>query len=273
MNRLGAVSAVLFLVPHPVRCQISSGTVVVFRILPDRVIVAADSKAIRDNGPPRYTDCKISAFRERVVFASTGHQGYVYRRFPDTLRTWSNISEARNAVRHFGAIESANARAKALGDSWVESIRDLWQSLANVHLDYVKSQARDGVICSVLFAAADELNVAVVVHQVVLRGHRIEVTSPDIRGCAIDQCVFGPPVASEYVGLTSERARAETWSASTELLARTSKEMLKAVRLVDLTIAYDETEVVGPPIDALDLRASGTVQWFQRKYACAEYDD
>lgn len=81
-------------------------------------------------------------------------------------------------------------------------------------------------------------------------------------------------IVSEYDLGTSERARKETWSASPKVLKWMGPGAARIIRLVDLTVAYDERiGTVGGPIDALELFPNGGLRWIQRKQNCPENRD
>ena len=71
--------------------------------------------------------------------------------------------------------------------------------------------------------------------------------------------------------MTSPRARAdaERWARETKGLAEYERDICGAIRPVNLTIAYHpNSNDVGGPVDALELRAAVQVHWIQRKPEC-----
>ena len=84
--------------------------------------------------------------------------------------------------------------------------------------------------------------------------------------------VFGTTiVADEFLHDTSPRAELETASWQSQMSNRSEKEKQwrKAVRLVDLAIAYEPGGEVGGDIDVVELTATG-VHWLQRKPQCPD---
>jgi hypothetical protein len=83
--------------------------------------------------------------------------------------------------------------------------------------------------------------------------------------CPTHYCGLGASdVAKEFVSATSERAKkeAEQWRHH-KLAPSADRDAMQTVRLVELTIAYDKSGLVGGNVDAVMLKRGGKVEWIR----------
>jgi hypothetical protein len=95
--------------------------------------------------------------------------------------------------------------------------------------------------------------------------------------CSHDFCGIGyTKIMSEFADLTSDRARREkaTWKPTGKHSTRSAEyAMFRTMRLVELTIRYQEGNEVGGPVDGVQLRVlkgkRTSIRWYCRKKNCA----
>jgi hypothetical protein len=82
-------------------------------------------------------------------------------------------------------------------------------------------------------------------------------------------CAIGETdIAEEFIGLKSERAKkeAQEWKPPKNSKPQ-DYDILKTMRLVELTIKYGSA-LVGGPIDAVELDKDGSLRWFANEKNC-----
>jgi len=247
--------------------QINSGTVIIFQLVNDKFIMASDSRMIFE-GKPSDGNCKIAAFRDHVVFGVTGGPKYVPGPL-DSVKSWDAMLEAKRAVDIFGISNQDSAsRVTAIANAWATNMQTNWQILLVSHPDLVRKFAADenGGLTNGIFAATASGRISLTMRGLVLKNDLIAVETPTIVGtCGGGPCASGKTdIFNEYTQNLSKRAKDEKWTFSSSLLDRTIPEMIKIVRLVDLSIAYDSSGTIGGPIDAIELNADGSMKWYQR---------
>ncbi len=209
--------------------------------------------------------------RTVIVFASAGTVAYVPRDGAQPVERWSSFSVAYHAQR---VASSGAHRVGALANKWALEMLTRWSSLLTSDPAVViRAYRPGGLLVTGIFAGFDVANrlVAYQVDVVLNRKMKIVVTKPKLLTC--HWCIFGEKeVASEFLQQSTERARSEAarWVSSTDT-EDLDAVVLRAIRLVELTIAYQEGGQVGGPIDALELSTGGEIRWIQRKEHCPEW--
>jgi hypothetical protein len=222
--------------------QVGSGTIIILDFAKDKLAIAADSRITFDDRPPLDSHCKIRVFSHRIVFTEMGAIGFNRAPFDPRLG-WSNSALARRAVR-----EQANSDKNP--DVEIKDISSIWaNSLAAYWRDAYQTTDREAVT---------------------------RIAKPGgglITGAVFAEARNGSP--GEFCTQSSSRAKveAEKWKPSPELADRVSRETLHAMRLVDLTIAFDPIQGLGGEIDALELHNDGTINWVFRKQNCPDNED
>ena len=114
-----------------IQTRSSSGTVIVIAIEADKIILAADSRAMTDRGGHTDDDCKLLIFGKNIIFTSSGeaHLG--------VAGPHKTVRDARAAARRFIATlpqkKDALARdlANALALSWAKAAVNFFQPVVN----------------------------------------------------------------------------------------------------------------------------------------------
>jgi hypothetical protein len=214
-----------------------------------RIIIAGDSRAaIIWNGTEnaRSLDdntCKITPTDGNAVFAATGFEG-------TPGDDWSTYSEAQRAVAGtpHGTWMDTMTGGTAL-DHWATYlVRDIDGSFTPSQLSSITS-ATNGNMAFGILAGMNRAGSAWV----------------DIASYA----AFGKTdVFHEFFDGKSKRALAERASWNRMKAASPSYDRFKTRRLVELTIKYERSNLVGGPIDEIEIDGSG-IHWLQVKPACA----
>ena len=232
--------------------------------------MAADSRSVYQE-VPNDRDCKIAVIDRQFVFATSGLVGYVSRE-GDAVQGWMNVQEAEAAVHsRVARTDQAMNRVQNIANAWAERVRVHYQLLSYWHPDLAAEavQRGKGGFTSAIFAGpASNGNIDYAIREIRIHNNRPEIAIPVI-DCQTAPCAYGSTdVFTEYFHLTSERAREQQSTFSPSLLERVGIETLRAIRLADLTVAYDRTGLVGGPIDAVELLQDGSIHWVQRKPNC-----
>ena len=261
------------LVSHSAYSQISSSTLIVFQLVNNKFIMAADSRGSFD-GSPHDTYCKIATFRDQVIFAAGSGPLYVPTNL-DPAPPWNATDEAHKAIAANASKRGRDSggRVKSIADTWAENMRINWQTLNGFHPDLVNKFAQDerGNMTTGVFATASHGRVSFTVRSIVLNNGVITIV-PHQDNCSSGPCASGTTdIFTEYFSGTNQRAKTE-FRTPQPLPKEMSPEMAHIIRLVDLTITYDTTHTVGP-IDAVELRTDGSIRWLQRKPNCPANQD
>lgn len=277
--RWGIIWACL-LVSQATLAQVRHGTIVVVYYGRDKIDIAADSAGFLDASSRQITsECKLAAIDGKLLFVDAGASGYrPLRSSADVVPPWENIDEARKAysLAVAGGNDELPLRTAHI---WQQLIVERWKSLYRIHPESVMNAVaiEHGGLTSAYFAGLGGTP-----RQLQLIKSRVSFdpsneqpfsgTSVIGSECLNTLCALGTlDVAKEYLLQTSDRSRQEwaQWDSKTGPFSGPDGKVRVAMRLIDLTIAYHQGEDrVGPPIDAVELAADGTIRWVARKDQC-----
>jgi len=163
-------------------------------------------------------------------------------------------------------------------DDYLDEFARSWSEVVQLHLvDLARfaslmmdAAAVAGPPTTALVATGRGKNIQVMLIQIGIEDGRIKIITPHrISPEVCPPCVPGrSEIVTEFLGLTTERARveAERLAHETNGLSNDEREARWMIRLVDLTIKLlPDTVDVGGPIDALELRTGEPLRWIQRK--------
>jgi len=267
---LASVLAVIY----PTHAQISAGgTIVVFQLAKNEFVIAADSRAVVNSGESAEDNaCKISAFKSNGTVFAVGGFDYYERGKDDLMPSWSAMKEAKRAVvlsGPTGTMDAADA-ARKIAQIWGHNTLKRWEQM-RVHQPRVVSAlafAGKGILNTGLFVSSRKGSVAFAWTAVILNDGKLSITHPTFP-CTSLPCAFGKMEVFNRYGssdkdfMTPPASSMKSWSF----------ELLRVIKLVELTIAEDTSGGVGGPIDALELLNDGTIRWRQRKGSCPENSD
>jgi hypothetical protein len=256
------------------------GTIAVVRYEAKRLIVAADSRNNLGKGVGASQNdlaCKIAALGKYAVFVASGLIGYDKAGPRDRMETWRATDEAHSVyarlMRERG--EWQDEYLDEFARSWSDVVQSRIAELARFAPLTVCTAAVDGLLTTALAATGRGKNIQVILIQIGIEDGKIQVTTLRRIGPEVcPPCALGRgEIVTEFVGLTTERARIEAGRLALETsgLSDDEREVRRIIRLVDLTIRLlpDPTDVSGP-IDALELHAGKPLRWIQRKSECSE---
>ena len=278
--------------------QLRSGTIVVISYSKQKVIVAADSRA--NFGDGRYEDsyCKITALSDKLVFAATGIVGDSSYLLPEDLR-FGAIEEARKAVvgitlrpnpQDTSSVHT-DAFFDAVGERWGSAMAERFRRAAPERLqDWLKIMSLENNRTSAPFVIGIFAGLGTYGQIMVMSVHvdygrpqkdmRVPLAHYDLEwldiselpeGMTITEAYGMPEIVQEINGGKTDFAKREM-AALAELRQKTTPDeydRLRAIRLVDLTIAFHpKHDFVGGKIDAAELLRGGKINWRQRKENC-----
>lgn len=280
LKRLPLAVVTVILCSYAAQSQLGSGTIVVYNLTQDKLVIAADSRATYGDRPPDDMQCKISAFRNHIVFAAGGAAYYIPP-VSSGERPWDAIEEAKTAST-IGVIGSTTVteEIERIADAWAISMQANWNSFYLVHPDLVRETANEqkGLLTDGIFVEAKNGEMALTVRAIRFT-NGLNLTSVETAHCEPTHwCASGQiDVFMEFANRTTPRAVMErdTWfkqfdSGSFRAIS-SDRALLRTVRFVDLAIAYDITGTIGGPIDAIEMGKDGSIYWFMRKTQCPEY--
>jgi len=271
--RTSFVCFVLFL--NAAYAQLQSGTIVVFQLTPQKFVIAADSRAAFESKPPEDTHCKIGGFKSnKVVIGVTAAAAYPSAGRGDLLPSWSAISEVEKALSLVDpkTADDASQYVTDLARAWSANLVADWTQSYWVHPELVvrAAKANNGTLTNGILAAARRGRIAIAFRTIAYRDGKIQVEVPSpLPDCQVAPCASGETaVFDKYI-----HSRDDYVDAPQSVTGSFGYELLRAVRLVDLTIAYDKTGAVHGPIDALEMTTDGSITWKNRKQNCPESSD
>jgi len=254
------------------------GTIAVVKYESKRLIVAADSRNnIGMDSSASYNDlaCKIATLGKYAVFVASGLIGYDNAGPRDQMETWRATDEARRVY------EQLMKEHGEWRDEYLDELARSWGKVVQSHIvDFdrfspqkLHKAAVAGLLTTALVATGRGKNIQVMLVQIGIKDGKIQVINLHRIGTEVcPPCALGRgEIVTEFVGLTTERARkeAERLARETSGLSNDEREVRRIIRLVDLTIKLlPDTTDVGGPIDALELRAGKPLRWIQKKSEC-----
>ena len=253
--------------------QITTGTVGVIYYTNDKIIMAADSRGTSSDGTRTDAECKIAALGNDMIFVSTGVGGYDSGDPRSPTRSWRNADEAHRVYdrlsaggRHPSVAEVASEWSNII----VRNETFLYERIPQQVLD----AATDGVLTEAMFGStADDGSLTLISTDIVVHAGGSPPVTAEI-GMELPPGSVGvigkKDIFSEFFQATSERAKAEAarWEVESASFPPEDSELFRMIRLIDLTITYDQSGEVGGPIDALELEHGKGIRWRQRKAIC-----
>jgi len=256
--------------------QTERGTTVVIDVAKDKVIIAADSRGKRADGSYRDDDCKISAFDNKIIFASAG------------LRHGDIVSKERTLVwdSHDVAVKAFKmAAAKPLGvnNATVSSVAHEWMTLAQKYfLDLMQTDPQlvlkipsygyggGNSIVQGVFVGKDRVGHVTAMYadvQINRSVPTIESSSQTLLPGELEVMGHHSVVPEFYRG-SSLRAMAEVNEWKRTVIGKDASEqrVMLITQLVKWSVLY-EPEGVGGDVDTAVFDSSG-VHWIYRKANC-----
>lgn len=266
---------------YPATAQVQHGSVGVVYFTQDKIAVAADSRGIltRKDGskaPPDDSICKIATFGGKVIFVSTGlERSFDYG---PLVPGWDNISIARNAYIKIASIKGGiSGNLADMAKEWSTQVASRFNTMALMRPDVFKGMLpQAGAFTVAHLGGFDARGNLVLFAMTVSPSTSRTSAEPDtwaVASCP-DQnfCALGVVnIVSEFANASSERAKTEVaeWKAPAGSSPR-DYDMFKTMRMVELTIRYNQGQDVGGDIDGVQLSHDGSLHWQAQKKNCPE---
>ncbi|MGE5056991.1 MAG: hypothetical protein ACM3WP_22770 [Acidobacteriota bacterium] len=217
------------------------------------------------------------AISGKLLFAASGVGAYRPLR-PGDVQPWENIDEARKAyaIALKDGTEDLPLRTATI---WQQLILKRWQGLYQLHPETVMQavEVEHGGVTTAYFAGRSGLARPLQLVQsrvsfALSAAQPFSAISEISSECWNRMCALGTlDVAKEYLQQSTDRARREweQWTSKAGPYSGPEGKVRAAIRVVDLTIAYHKgDQPVGPPIDAAEITADGSIHWVARKDQC-----
>lgn len=257
--------------------QLEHGSVAVFYLRNDAIIVAADSRASSVQGTHNDSECKIRNFGGQFVFAATGINGPTKR--PGSA--WSVYDEGRAAwqdAARFASMSSAKSLTHQTAEKWATAIQEHLHDVDEISI-LRKTLDHGNTICSGIFGATNDAGDLAVSrayirldlaafdsNKIINLTHTIEDSVPPTAGA-----IGLGAVANEYATKATPRAKKFMNSYEKKLANRSPEErdIATVEKLVELSIDLDPLKrFLGAPIDELVLEKGKNVRWVHVKQNC-----
>lgn len=259
---------------HMTDAQINTGTIVVFQLTKNEFVIAADSRGMFIRaGTTSNNECKIAAFKSHSTVFTTGGTEFYKAAKDDPVPSWSVIDEAKRAIvaePPTGMMNATDAVDK-IARIWEQNMMKLWTQMIVHHREAVLEAASlgKGYLNQGVFVVSRRGSLAMAWTAIIFTDGKLSSLHPDY-SCTSDPCAFGKMnVIIKYWAKPDETfmipppPSMKSWN----------YELLRAIRLIDLTIAEDQSGMVHGPVDAAELLNGGTIRWRQKKESCPESQD
>jgi len=261
------------------KARLKHGTIVVFGVSRNKVIVAADSRGLEEGKPPDDHVCKISSLGGQILFTGSG----IGRNEHTVLKTrnWSVFEEADRAFRKIpkSSSQSGNLVDK-VSDAWLAAMKPKYAGLLKSDPTQLLDESGE-VLFAAVFVAFDARG-RLDARQINVTFRRSDeesgIFTPVVDGSHWDvapqtefKVIGHGEIAYEFAAESSPRARMEAIRWQSELLKHPGEDpdVLQAVHFVELTETYAPPEWgVGGPIDVAEILPGTGIQWIRRKPEC-----
>ena len=256
----------------------SRGTIVYYDVMQDEVVIAADSRGTDPDGKHLDTQCKISAYNNKGVFAGFGsdHVDITIRNQKPV--TWDAHKVAKRSFTVAERSKTTKPVSQVAARYWATAAKKTFQpALTDDPEDFAATLERNhfGIVGAV-FASIDAKG-SLSVFEVVVnyipdpKAPPTITTHVDPIGHFQTGAQGFTTVPQEFEVLKTPRSKAEftKWQNS---LAPADREgvrfrELRAIQFAKWTVEFDTSGDVGGSVDAIVLGPKG-VQWLAKKDSC-----
>jgi hypothetical protein len=276
------IFVLIVLMSYPALAQISSGTIIVFNLTQDKVVVAADSLAMNDNtGIPDYSHCKIATFGHQLIFTTVGSTAWSGSIRGGLIQDWDNTELAQQAVQK----KCGRVDVTGTATQWAKDVKSHWDLIDRFDRQRAMNIAdvNDGQFTAAVFIGKGiTAKIVAISYNVNKLIDPVEIGVADADGmtncwpCGQLQgkiCGAGKhlDVAAKFC---STRKHGDRLNVRTPLRNASASTKL-AVKIVEMTIdEYGEkAQDVGGAVDAITVTKDGRITWNSRKENCPENQD
>jgi len=281
LSRITLILGFCILFPAIANAQLQHGTVVVFIVSTNRVIVTADSRALGPGNLSSDDACKITALGTQLLFTEAGVSADTH-----TILISKNWSIRQEAIRAFSKFQISKSKADPVDEvsaNWLRSVKRIYLRELESNPQKVLRSATNGVLMGSSFVGLDRTG-QVKVREIDITFDRAKLEKTgvptltvnsqlwDIVDQPVIKIIGHAEIIKEFRQESSERARAEEqrWQLEANAHRNEDTDLLYAVFLVDLTSSYAPPEWgVGGPVDEVEVLPKRGIQWIQRKPECS----
>jgi len=266
--RLLSLVLLIFCLIDPATAQVEHGSIGVVYFTQEKIAAAADSRGILAKREIDDSICKIAALGGNIIFVSTG----IVRSFglAPLVPDWDNIEAAREALAKIsGQNPKMRPNIAKIANEWIGTMEANFNIMARQKPDLFSQYSpqkpesftvgllggldADGVLA--LFQMKIDISDS---------GKRAEGRFRRVEKCGpYNFCIIG---AQDMATEAAQKEVAE-WN-PTETALVEDYDILRAIRLVELTIKQHTGDDVGGKIDAVQLVRDGSIRWYRRKENC-----
>lgn len=248
-----------------------SGTIVVFGVSKNKIVVAADSRGKDEAGEYADHQCKIITLSDKFIFASNGMAALRLDEISDPPQQRFQIMDVNKEARiAFEAIPpmSQDFLAK-IAINWGENISQIFErEIKRWGPKMVLGEAAEGpIINGYFFGLSPTGGLSLYMENIYRSGNGISF-DPQPKVTPLSDVV-----AWALQGRTelAQKERSEWDRRSISLPNSEDRDVLRAILWVQLTLdANPRNHEIGGPIDSLTVTPTGGIRWYHQKKECQE---
>lgn len=265
--------------------QVSTGSVVFIDFSNDEITVAADSRTNDEMAGVHFdNECKISVLGNRFVFAVTGFaQRADYLPSGSLKPVWSAQAEARTAFEGAFTIHSnVDELTSDTAKKWTQAVEKDIENSRSIFPGIRRQLDQRGIVTSGFFATTDQT------HRFSARSANIIVdvakydATGEIKLNAESDEIMRPnswgysgfyEIMREFSSESTPRAQEymKWFRSQIENLSPSERRAAIASKMIELSILlHPQRELLGFPVDVVQLDAGEDARWVSRKPSCAE---
>jgi hypothetical protein len=254
----------------PSQVKVGSGTAMFVVYTQDVLTIAADSRMTLLTGPPKDTECKISAFGHEFTFAMAGV-------------TFQNSGQTPHSIaRQIWKTESNEGDVSKLvstvAEEWTKRMEDLYRQLGP-EIGEIRKRTHGEPLATAYFAATNKAGqMGAASSEIGFDGRLFDQTGEvrithHIQSLQANQWYSAglQEITVEYVKETSKRANEymTQFKAQIATLPPSEQDAKLAAKYIELSIQlHPRKEYLAFPVDVLQLKRAVGVNWVSVKPNC-----
>jgi len=275
ISRLALLLTFCLLVPSA-RAQFERGTIVVFIVSSDRIIVASDSRVLMPGQPPRDHACKIEALGNHFLFAQAGAD-------LGGVSSGRSEQEAARAFSNFKTSAGARPTVEQVSAAWLRAMKPVFRRMLKAHRQDVLLQSPSGFLASAVFVGIDQME-HLKARSIDLYFYPVKLKKTGWSDLRVDDCPWAitSQLAHKTIGHSEVLKGFSNLPTESQYHAIRSWMMANPRRDEDSDLAFAEFLVdwsesnapaedgIGGPVDEVEILPKSGVQWIHRKPECPE---